>query len=159
MLHIIPPATTWPRSRHSGLHGQRPPRSREAPFGLSSLNSTEDKKVRDANSVLESLVWCVEQALRCPAKVVGLTIVFPEDLGGRQDVRPRYGCYVNFNSWRASVMPAVQLHTWCQITGADFKRPLGVFYHAHLSPRPVVTGLATVGETARETSCTKALFL
>ena len=78
MLHIIPPAATWSRSRHSGLQGQHPLRSREAPLGLSSLNPTEDKKAREANSVLESLVWCAEQALRCLAEVVGLTIVFPE---------------------------------------------------------------------------------
>ena len=32
-----------------------------------------------------SLVWCAEQALTCPSKVVGLAVVFPEDLGGRKD--------------------------------------------------------------------------
>ena len=84
IIHISPPAATWSRSRHSGLQGQNPLRSRAAPLGLSSLNPAVDKKVRDANSVLESLVWCAEQALTCPSKVVGLTVVFPEDLGGRK---------------------------------------------------------------------------
>ena len=39
----------------------------------------------------------------------------------------------------------------CQITGADLKRPLEVFFHVQPPPRSVVAGLATVGETARET--------
>ena len=149
MLHIIPPAATWSRSRHSGLQGQHPLRSRGAPLGLSSLNPTEDKKVREANSVLESLVWCTEQALRCPAKVVGLTIVFPEDLGGRQD-----GPSLIWMSREFQLLEGIRdarraAGYLCRITGADYKRPLGVFYfHVQPSSRSVVAWLATVGNTA-----------
>ena len=90
---------------------QNPLRSRAAPLGLSSLNTAEDKKVRDANSVLESLVWCAEQALSCPSEVVGLTVVFPEDLGGRKDGPTSIWMLSEFQLLEGIRDPVVQLHT------------------------------------------------
>ena len=99
VIHMIPPATTWSRSRHSGLPGQPPLQTRTAPLGLSSLSPFEDEKVRSANLFLEILAWCAEQALQCANEAVGLNLIFPEDLGGSPEG------------------PA----------GADYKRPLGFF--------------------------------
>ena len=84
-IHIFPHAATWSRSRHSGVLRKIPLRSRSAPLGLSSLTPAESETVRGANFVLECLAWCSEQALARPVKVVALTIIFPEDLGGHAD--------------------------------------------------------------------------
>ena len=107
--HFFPPAATWFRSRHSGVLRKNSPRSRSAPLGLSTLTPAEGETVRGANFILECFPWCPEQALACPVEVVSLTIIFPEDLGGHADGPS--SIYVNFNSWRASVMPIVPLHT------------------------------------------------
>ena len=107
----MPPAAAWSRSRHSGLPGQPPLRSRTAPLGLSALSPFEDEKVRSANLVLEILAWCAEQALECAYKAVGLNLIFPEDLGGSPRDRLQFGCCVKFNFWRAVVMLAAQLGT------------------------------------------------
>ena len=65
VIHIVPSAATWSRSRHSGIPGQRPLRSRLAPLGLPSLSPSENDKVSSANRALEVVLWCAEQALFC----------------------------------------------------------------------------------------------
>ena len=82
MVHIVPSASTWSRSRHSEHPGQLPLRSRSSPLGLSSLSPDETKKINEANRALEVAVWVAEQSLQCPSKFIGLNIIFPEDLGG-----------------------------------------------------------------------------
>ena len=82
MVHIVPSASTWSRSRHSEHSGQPPLRSRSSPLGLSSLSPDETQKINEANRALEVAAWVAEQALQCPSKFIGLNIIFPEDLGG-----------------------------------------------------------------------------
>ena len=109
LIHIIPPAASWSRSRQSGLPVQSSLRSRSAPLGLSSLALVEDEKVRSANLILELLVWCAEQALQGAFKAVGLKIIFTENLVASWTDLRRSGRYVNFNCWRAVAMLAVLL--------------------------------------------------
>ena len=52
MIHIVPSAATWSRSRHSGLPGQPLLLSRSSPLGLSSLSPEETEKIHSANRVL-----------------------------------------------------------------------------------------------------------
>ena len=73
MIHIVPSGSTWSRSRHSGLPGQLPLRSRSSPSGLSSLTPEETEKIHSANRVLEIAAWVAEQTLQCPSKVIGFT--------------------------------------------------------------------------------------
>ena len=81
VIHIVPSAATWSRSRHSDIPGQRPLRSRLAPLGLPSLTPSENDKVNSANRALEAVLWCAEQALCCKTKAVGLNIIFSGRLG------------------------------------------------------------------------------
>ena len=123
VIHIVPPAATWSRSRHSGIPGQRPLRSRLAPLGLPSLTRLENDKVNSANRALEVVLWCAEQALSCRSKAVGLNIIFPEDLGGQQSEGPS-------SLWvlREGIHDARRAAGYlCQFTRTDYKRPLGVF--------------------------------
>ena len=99
MIHIVPSASTWSRSRHSGLPGQPPLRSRSSPLGVSSLSPEETEKIHSVNRVLEIAAWVAEQTLQCPSKMIGLIPIFPEDLDG---------------------------HISHQFTRADCKRPIGV---------------------------------
>ena len=64
MVHIVPSAATWSRSRHSAHSGQPPLRSRSSPLGLSSLSPDETQKINKANRALEVAVWVAEQALQ-----------------------------------------------------------------------------------------------
>ena len=82
MIPIVLSASTWSRSRHSGLPGQPLLRSRSSPLGLSSLSPEETEKIHSANMVLEIAAWVAEQTLQCPSKMIGLILIFPEDLGG-----------------------------------------------------------------------------
>ena len=49
MVHVVPSAATWSRSRNSGFPDQRPLRSRSSPFGLSALNPKENTKITAPN--------------------------------------------------------------------------------------------------------------
>ena len=82
MIHIVPSAATWSRSRHSLHSGQPPLRSRSSPLGLSSVSPAETAKINMANRALEVAAWVAEQSLQCPCKLIGLNVIFPEDLGG-----------------------------------------------------------------------------
>ena len=64
------------------IQGSPPLRSRSSPLGLSSLSPDETEKINEANRALEVAVWVAEQALQCPSKIIGLNIIFTEDLGG-----------------------------------------------------------------------------
>ena len=124
---FLPPAATWSRSRHSGLRGQPPLRSRSTSLGLSSLSPTQDEKVRSVNLILEMLSWCFEQTLQCVYKAIGLTVIFPEDLGGPLEGPASIWMLQEFqllDGCRDAPHAAGYL---CQITGADYKRPLGIF--------------------------------
>ena len=77
MVHIVPSAATWSRSRHSQHSGQPPLRSRSSPLGLSSLSPAETVKINMANRALEVAAWVAEQSLQCPCKLIGLNIIFP----------------------------------------------------------------------------------
>ena len=102
------------------------------------LVSRRSRRLRIRKFVLPTryLVWCAEQALRCPTKAVGLTIIFPEDLGGSQDGPSSIWTPREFQlleGIRDARRAAGYLR---QITGADYKRPLGVFSTAlHLRSR------------------------
>ena len=39
-------------------------------------------RVRRANTQVEIVLWCAQQAPRCTVNLVGLLLVFPEDRGG-----------------------------------------------------------------------------
>ena len=126
-IHMIPPANTWSRSRHSGLPGQPPLRSRSAPLGLSSLSPTQDEKVRSANFFLEILASCAEQALQCAYKAVGLNLIFPEDLGGSPEGPASIWTLREFQLLKGCRDARRAAGYLCELTGADYKRPLGFF--------------------------------
>ena len=128
VIHIVPPAATWSRSRHSDIPGQRPLRSRLAPLGLPSLTPSENDKVNSANRALEAVLWCAEQALCCKTKAVGLNIIFPEDLGGHQSEGPSSLWVLREIQLLEGIRDARRAAGYlCQFTRTDFKRPLGVF--------------------------------
>ena len=128
VIHIVPPAATWSRSRHSDIPGQRPLRSRFAPLGLPSLTPSENDKVNSANRALEAVLWCAEQALCCKTKAVGLNIIFPEDLGGHQSEGPSSLWVLREIQLLEGIRDARRAAGYlCQFTRTDFKRPLGVF--------------------------------
>ena len=128
VIHIVPPAATWSRSRHSDIPGQRPLRSRLAPLGLPSLTPSENDKVDSGNRALEAVLWCAEQALCCKTKAVGLNIIFPEDLGGHQSEGPSSLWVLREIQLLEGIRDARRAAGYlCQFTRTDFKRPLGVF--------------------------------
>ena len=128
VIHIVPPAATWSRSRHSDIPGPRPLRSRLAPLGLPSLTPSENDKVNSANRALEAVLWCAEQALCCKTKAVGLNIIFPEDLGGQQSEGPSSLWVLREIQLLEGIRDARRAAGYlCQFTRTDFKRPLGVF--------------------------------
>ena len=126
MVHMVPSAATWSRARHSGFLGQSPLRSRASLLGLSTLNPDETKKTNAANRVLETLAWVAEQTLHCPTKVIGLNIIFPEDLGGHISHGPS-------SSWALREFQLQEVTRdarraagcLCHLTGEDHKRPMG----------------------------------
>ena len=127
MIHIAPSASTWFRSRHSGLPGQPPLRSRSSPLGLSSLSPEETAKILSANRALEIAAWVAEQTLQCPSKMIGFTLKFPEDLGGHKSSRPS-SLWVLREFQRLEGTRDVRRAAGylCQFTRADYKRPIGV---------------------------------
>ena len=101
------------------------------------LVSRRSRRLRIRKFVLPTryLVWCAEQALRCPTKAVGLTIIFPEDLGGSQDGPSSVWTLREFQVLEGIRDARRAAGHLCQITGAHYKRPLGVFFHVHLRSR------------------------
>ena len=137
MIHIVPSASTWSRARHSGLAGQHPLRSRSSPLGLSSLSLDDSEKIHHANRELEIIAWVAEQALHCPSKMVGLTLIFPEDLGGHISDGPSSLWALREFQFLEGTRDARRAAGYlCQFTRADYKRPIGVFSNCiHLRDR------------------------
>ena len=137
MIRIVPSASTWSRARHSGLAGQHPLRSRSSPLGLSSLSLDDSEKIHHANRELEIIAWVAEQALHCPSKLVGLTLIFPEDLGGHISDGPSSLWALREFQFLEGTRDARRAACYlCQFTRADYKRPIGVFSNCiHLRDR------------------------
>ena len=127
VIHVVPSASTWSRSRHSGLPGQPPLRSRSSPLGLASLSSEETEKIHSANRVLEIAAWVAEQTLQCLSKVIGFTLKFPEDLGGHKSHGPSSLWVLREFQFLEGTRDTRRAAGYlCQFTQADYKRPIGV---------------------------------
>ena len=124
----MPPAATWSRVRHSSVPGQQPLRTRQQPLGASRLAPSQQQKVMQSNSEVEVVLWFLEQALRYDGKQMQVLLVFPEDLGGSATEGP------------ATIWDSVEVRSlsglsdaqrgsafMCELTGADQRRPLGIF--------------------------------
>ena len=137
MIHVVPSASTWSRARHSGRAGQHPLRSRSSPLGLSSLSLHDSEKIHHANRELEIIAWVAEQALHCPSKMVGLTLIFPEDLGGHISDGPSSLWALREFQFLEGTRDARRAAGYlCQFTRADYKRPIGVLSNCiHLRDR------------------------
>ena len=127
MVHIVPSAATWSRSRHSRHSGQPPLRSRSSPLGLSSLSPAETVKINMANRALEVAAWVVEQSLQCPSKFIGLYIIFPEDLGGHCVHGPSSIWVLREFRFLEGVRDVRRAAAYmCQFTRSEYKRPTGI---------------------------------
>ena len=137
MVHIVPSASTWSRSRHSEHSGQPPLRSRSSPLGLPSLSPDETQKINEANRALEVAVWVAEQSLQCPSKFIGLNIIFPEDLGGHFLHGPSSMWVLREFRFFEGVRDARRAAAYmCQFTRSEYKRPIGIFSNCtSLRPR------------------------
>ena len=138
MVHIVPSAATWSRSRHSQHSGQPPLRSRSSPLGLSSLSRAETIKVNMANRALEVAAWVAEQSLQCPSKLIGLNIIFPEDLGGHCVHGPSSIWVLREFRFLEGVRDARRAAAYmCQFTRSEYKRPTGILSNC-TSLRPLL---------------------
>ena len=138
MIHIVPSAATWSRSRHSQHSGQPPLRSRSSPLGLSSLSPSETVKINMANRALEVAAWVAEQSLQCPSKFVGLNIIFPEDLGGHCVHGPSSIWVLREFRFLEGVRDARRAAAYmCQFTRSEYKRPTGILSNC-TSIRPLL---------------------
>ena len=138
MIHIVPSAATWSRSRHSQHSGQHPLRSRSSPLGLSSLSPAETVKVNMANRALEVAAWVAEQSLQCPCKLIGLNIIFPEDLGGHCVHGPSSIWVLREFRFLEGVRDARRAAAYmCQFTRSEYKRPTGILSNC-TSLRPLL---------------------
>ena len=138
MVHIVPSAATWSRSRHSQHSGQPPLRSRSSPLGLTSLSPDETQKINKANRALEVAVWVAEQSLQCPSKFIGLNIIFPEDLGGHREHGPSSMWVLREFRFLEGVRDARRAAAYmCQFTRSEYKRPIGIFSNC-TSLRPLL---------------------
>ena len=138
MIHIVPSAATWSRSRHSQHSGQPPLRSRSSPLGLSSLSPAETVKINMANRALEVAAWVAEQSLQCPSKLIGLNIIFPEDLGGHCVHGPSSIWVLREFRFLEGVRDARRAAAYmCQFTRSEYKRPTGILSNC-TSLRPLL---------------------
>ena len=138
MVHIVPSAATWSRSRHSGHSGQPPLRSRSFPLGLPSLSPDETQQINKANRALEVAAWVAEQSLQCPSKFIGLNIIFPEDLGGHCEHGPSSMWVLREFRFLEGVRDARRAAAYlCQFTRSEYKRPIGIFSNC-TSLRPLL---------------------
>ena len=127
MVHIVPSAATWSRSRHSQHSGQSPLRSRSSPLGLSSLSPIETEKINKANRTLEVAVWVAEQSLQCPSKIIGLNIIFPEDLGGHCVHGPSSIWVLREFRFLEGTRDGRRAAAYmCQFTRSEYKRPIEI---------------------------------
>ena len=138
MVHIVPSAATWSRSRHSEHSGQPALRSRSSPLGLPSLSPDETQQINKANRALEVAAWVAEQSLQCPSKFIGLNIIFPEDLGGHGEHGPSSMWVLRDFRFLEGVRDARRAAAYmCQFTRSEYKRPIGIFSNC-TSLRPLL---------------------
>ena len=82
MVHNVPSASTWSRSRHSEQSGQPPLRSRSSPLGLSSLSPAETEKSQRSQSSFGKLLFgSRSRRSNAHQKSIGLKIIFSRRLG------------------------------------------------------------------------------
>ena len=146
MIHIVPSASTWSRSRHSEHSGQPPLRSRSYPLGLSSLSPVETENINEANRACEVAVWVAEQALQCPSKMIGLNLIFPEDLGGHCLHGPSSIWVLREFRFLEGTRDARRAAAYmCQFTRANYKRPIGILSNCTRLRPLLFFGLAQLG--------------
>ena len=96
-------------------------------MGLSSLSPEETEKIQSANRPLEIAAWVAEQRLQCPSKVIGFTLIFPEDLGGHISYGPSSIWVLREFQFLEGTRDARRAAGYlCQFTRADQNRPIGV---------------------------------
>ena len=129
-IHLVPPATTWSRVRHSSVPFQPPLGTRQELLGASRLAPLQQPKVVQSNSEVEASCWFLEQALRCVARQVQVLLVFNEDrlMGRRRSgIRLRTSLSGLSDARRGSAR---------ELSGADQRRPLGIFTNVNLLKAP-----------------------
>ena len=126
-VHLVPPAHTWSRVRHSSSD-QPPLRSRDHPLGLTDLSPQLQAKVDQSNREIEIITWLLEQATLCTERTVGVLLVFPEDLGGHEHIGPATiwnNTHLRKLDGACDVQRAAAF--LCQIAGTEHRRPVGLF--------------------------------
>ena len=114
-VHLVSPASTWSRVRHSSVPGQPP-----AP--------SQQQKVVQSISEVEASCWFLEQALRYVGKQVQVLLVFPEDFGGSKSDGPAT-IWDSFEVRSLSGLSGAHRGSafMCELTGADHRGPLVIF--------------------------------
>ena len=127
-VHLVPPASTWSRIRHSSSTGQPPLRTRGSPAGLSHLSPQLQLKVEESNRQVETVTWLFEQAVLCTLRKVWVLLVFPEDLGGHVQSGPTT-IWSNSHLRRLDGVSDVRRGAayLCQFAGTESRRPVGLF--------------------------------
>ena len=125
-VHLVPPAHTWSRVRHSSPD-QPPLRSRDHPLGLTGLSPQLQAKVDQSNREIEIVTWLLEQATLCSERTVGVLLIFPEDLGGHEHTGPAT-IWDNMHLRELDGACEVQRGAafLCQIASTEYRRPLGL---------------------------------
>ena len=77
MVHIVPSAATWSRSRHSDHSGQPPLRSRSSPLGLPSLSPDEHPENQQGQSSSRSCSLGRRAVAPMPIKIHWSEYYFP----------------------------------------------------------------------------------
>ena len=113
---------------------------------LVCLHSTDEiEKTNAANRVLETLAWVAEQTIQYRTNVIGLKIIFPEDLGGHIAHGPT-------SLW---ALREFQLLEGTREVPAHWGRsqaPYGSALDTFPPTKQVVSGLAHLGEVPRQFS-------
>ena len=126
LVIILPPASTWSRARHTGS-AQQPLRSRSNPLGLDNATANNYDRIQHSNKVVEVSWWFSAVALTAEKTPVQMILLFPEDLGGDRVSGPS-------SIWALEGFRLLQdvgearrgAAFFCQIAGAEHRRPTGV---------------------------------
>ena len=139
-VHLVPPAHTWSRVRHSSPD-QPPLRSRDHPLGLTDLSPQFQAKVDQSNREIEIITWLLEQATLCTERTVGILLIFPEDLGGHKHSGP---ATIWSNTHLRKLDGACEVQRGaaflCQIAGTEYRRPVGLFSNLAWVKAQIVPG-------------------
>ena len=124
-VHLVPPASTWSRIRHSSTSGQPPLRTRERQTGLSHLSPQLQLKVEESNRQIETVTWL---SVLCAQRKVWVLLVFPEDLGGHVQSGPT-SIWSSSHLRKLDGISDVQRGAafLCQFAGTESCRPVGLF--------------------------------